>query len=114
MKKITKKNGIELLEKGQVKRVLTGYVSKEQAEQLLGMNNKEFIEKTKGCTVKKVLKSSATQIVFSDKEEKKSWLTDLTGSKWYLVENLNGRFILIEFPDDKDYTYIQSIAYQLI
>ena len=114
MRKITKVQGIKELSKGEVKRVLTGYVSKTKAELLLGMDNQDFIQKTKDCEIKRVLKSSNTQLVFIDKDEKKSWLTDLTGSKWYEITNNNGNFILIEFPDDKDDTDIQSIAYQLI
>ena len=98
MKKITKVQGIKELSRGEVKRVLTGYVSKYKAELLLGMDSEEFTQKTKGCTLKRVLKNSNTQIVFIDNDGKKSWLTDLTGSKWYEVTNDNGGLYINNVP----------------
>lgn len=109
MKKITKKNGIELLSKGEVKNVLCGYISKEKAEKLLNMDNTEYKEKTCNCAKKVLIKASNTQLVF-EVDGSKSWLTGLVGSNWYEVTTGNGEFILVQFLDG---TFSQCVAYEL-
>lgn len=109
MKKMTKKHGIELLSKGEVKNVLCGYISKEQAEELLNMDNTEYKERTVNCAKKTLVKGTNTQLVF-EVDGSKSWLTGLTGSNWYAVESQNGDFVLVEFLDG---TFSQCVAYEL-
>lgn len=109
MKKITKKHGIELLSKGEVKNVLCGYISKEKAEELLNMNTAQYKEKTCNCAKKVLIKASNTQLVF-EVDGSKSWLTGLVGSNWYAVESQNGDFVLVEFLYG---TFSQCVAYEL-
>jgi hypothetical protein len=110
MRKITKKNGIELIGKASfVKNVLCGYIDKEKAEQLLNMNNTEYTEKTCNCAKKTLVKATNTQLVF-EVEGHKSWLTGLVGSNFYEVNTNNGNFVLVEFLDGN---FSQCIAYEL-
>ena len=50
------------------------------------------------------------EILDGDNRGKKSWLSSLTGTKWYLHSNLNGNFVVIDFSD-KDLN--MCMAYQL-
>ena len=114
MKKITKKEGQLNLMKGKSKLVLTGYVSLNKANELLDMENKNFIELTKDIACRQGIKYNNNEVVFEvlegDCKGKKSWLSSLTGTKWYLHSNLNGDFVVIDFSD-KDLN--MCMAYQL-
>ena len=114
MKKITKKEGQLNLMKGKSKLVLTGYVSLNKANELLDMDNKKFIELTKDISYRSGVKYNNNEVVFEilegENKGKKSWLSSLTGTKWYLHSNLNGNFVVIDFSD-KDLN--MCMAYQL-
>ena len=114
MKKITKKEGQLNLMKGKSKLVLTGYVSLNKANELLDMENKKFIELTKDIACRHGVKYNNNEVVFEvlegENKGKKSWLSSLTGTKWYLHSNLNGDFVVIDFSD-KDFN--MCMAYQL-
>ena len=114
MKKITKKEGQLNLMKGKSKLVLTGYVSLNKANELLDMDNKKFIELTKDISYRSGVKYNNNEVIFEildgDNRGKKSWLSSLTGTKWYLHSNLNGNFVVIDFSD-KDLN--MCMAYQL-
>ena len=118
MKKITKKEGQLNLMKGKSKLVLSGYVNLNKANELLDMENKKFIELTKDIACRQGIKYNNNEVVFEilegDNKGKKSWLSSLTGTKWYLHSNLNGDFIVIDFSEqytDKDFN--MCMAYQL-
>ena len=118
MKKITKKEGQLNLMKGKSKLVLSGYVNLNKANELLDMENKKFIELTKDIACRQGIKYNNNEVVFEvlegDCKGKKSWLSSLTGTKWYLHSNLNGDFIVIDFSEqytDKDFN--MCMAYQL-
>ena len=118
MKKITKKEGQLNLMKGKSKLVLSGYVNLNKANELLDMENKKFIELTKDISCRSGVKYNNNEVVFEildgDNRGKKSWLSSLTGTKWYLHSNLNGNFIVIDFSEqytDKDFN--MCMAYQL-
>ena len=118
MKKITKKEGQLNLMKGKSKLVLTGYVNLDKANELLDMDNKKFIELTKDIACRQGIKYNNNEVVFEvlegDCKGKKSWLSSLTKTKWYLHSNLNGDFIVIDFSEqytDKDFN--MCMAYQL-
>ena len=118
MKKITKKEGQLNLMKGKSKLVLTGYVNLDKANELLDMENKKFIELTKDIACRQGIKYNNNEVVFEvlegDCKGKKSWLSSLTKTKWYLHSNLNGNFIVIDFSEqytDKDFN--MCMAYQL-
>ena len=118
MKKITKKEGQLNLMKGKSKLVLTGYVNLDKANELLDMDNKKFIELTKDISYRSGVKYNNNEVVFEilegENKGKKSWLSSLTGTKWYLRSNLNGDFIVIDFSEqytDKDFN--MCMAYQL-
>ena len=118
MKKITKKEGQLNLMKGKSKLVLTGYVSLNKANELLDMDNKKFIELTKDISYRSGVKYNNNEVVFEilegDNKGKKSWLSSLTGSKWYLHSNLNGDFVVIDFSEQyKDKDFNMCMAYQL-
>ena len=118
MKKITKKEGQLNLMKGKSKLVLSGYVNLDKANELLDMDNKKFIELTKDIACRQGIKYNNNEVVFEvlegDCKGKKSWLSSLTKTKWYLHSNLNGNFIVIDFSEqytDKDFN--MCMAYQL-
>ena len=118
MQKITKKEGQLNLMKGKSKLVLTGYVSLNKANELLDMENKKFIELTKDISYRQGIKFNNNEVVFEIldgiNKGKKSWLSSLTKTKWYLHSNLNGNFIVIDFSEqytDKDFN--MCMAYQL-
>lgn len=116
MKKITKKEGMEYLNETISKLVLTGYVDLKKANELLDMKNKEFIEKTKDISYRKVIKSNNNQVVFElldgDVKGKKTWLTDLAKTTWYIYNNHNGKFIVIDFSSKSQF-FKMTMAYQL-
>ena len=104
--------------KGKSKLVLTGYVNLDKANELLDMDNKKFIELTKDISYRSGVKYNNNEVVFEilegENKGKKSWLSSLTGTKWYLHSNLNGDFIVIDFSEqytDKDFN--MCMAYQL-
>ena len=118
MKKITKKEGQLNLMKGKSKLVLSGYVNLNKDIVLLDMENKKFIELTKDIACRQGIKYNNNEVVFEvlegDCKGKKSWLSSLTKTKWYLHSNLNGDFIVIDFSEqytDKDFN--MCMAYQL-
>ena len=118
MKKITKKEGQLHLMEGISKLVLNGYVNLDKANELLDMDNKKFIELTKDIACRQGIKYNNNEVVFEvlegDCKGKKSWLSSLTKTKWYLHSNLNGNFIVIDFSEqytDKDFN--MCMAYQL-
>ena len=118
MKKITKKEGQLHLMENVSKLVLTGYVNLNKANELLDMENKKFIELTKDISCRHGIKFNNKEVVFEilegDCKGKKSWLSSLTKTKWYLHSNLNGNFIVIDFSEqyiDKDFN--MCMAYQL-
>lgn len=118
MKKITKKEGQLNLMKGKSKLVLTGYVSLNKANELLDMDNKKFIELTKDIACRQGIKYNNNEVVFEvlegNNKGKKSWLSSLTGTKWYLHSNLNGDFVVIDFSEQyKDKDFNMCMAYQL-
>ena len=118
MKKITKKEGQLNLMKGKSKLVLTGYVNLNKANELLDMDNKKFIELTKDISYRQGIKYNNNEVVFEvlegDNKGKKSWLSSLTGTKWYLHSNLNGDFVVIDFSEQyKDKDFNMTMAYQL-
>ena len=114
MKKITKKEGQLHLMENVSKLVLNGYVNLEKANELLDMDNKRFIELTKDISYRRAIKYNNNEVVFEildgDNRGKKSWLSSLTKTKWYLHSNLNGDFVVIDFSD-KDLN--MCMAYQL-
>ena len=114
MKKITKKEGQLHLMENISKLVLNGYVNLDKANELLNMDNKKFVELTKNIGCRSGIKYNNNEVVFEilegDNKGKKSWLSSLTGSKWYLHSNLNGDFVVIDFSD-KDFN--MCMAYQL-
>ena len=103
MKKITKKEGQLNLMKGKSKLVLSGYVNLNKANELLDMENKKFIELTKDIACRQGIKYNNNEVVFEvlegDCKGKKSWLSSLTKTKWYLHSNLNGDFVVIDFSE---------------
>ena len=118
MKKITKKEGQLHLMEGISKLVLSGYVNLNKANELLDMESKKFIELTKDIACRHGVKYNNNEVVFEvlegDCKGKKSWLSSLTKTKWYLHSNLNGNFIVIDFSEqytDKDFN--MCMAYQL-
>ena len=114
MKKITKKEGQLHLMENVSKLVLNGYVNLDKANELLDMDNKKFIELTKDISYRSGVKYNNNEVVFEildgDNRGKKSWLSSLTKTKWYLHSNLNGDFVVIDFSD-KDLN--MCMAYQL-
>ena len=114
MKKITKKEGQLHLMENISKLVLNGYVNLDKANELLDMENKRFIELTKNIACRHGIKYNNNEVVFEvlegENKGEKSWLSSLTGSKWYLHSNSNGDFIVIDFSD-KDLN--MCMAYQL-
>ena len=114
MKKITKKEGQLHLMENVSKLVLNGYVNLDKANELLDMDNKRFIELTKDISYRRAIKYNNNEVVFEildgDNRGKKSWLSSLTKTKWYLHSNLNGDFVVIDFSD-KDLN--MCMAYQL-
>ena len=114
MKKITKKEGQLHLMENVSKLVLTGYVNLNKANELLDMENKKFIELTKDISCRHGIKFNNKEVVFEvlegENKGKKSWLSSLTKTKWYLHSNLNGDFVVIDFSD-KDLN--MCMAYQL-
>ena len=114
MKKITKKEGQLHLMENVSKLVLNGYVNLDKANELLDMDNKKFIELTKDISYRRAIKYNNNEVVFEildgDNRGKKSWLSSLTKTKWYLHSNLNGDFVVIDFSD-KDLN--MCMAYQL-
>ena len=118
MKKITKKEGQLNLMKGKSKLVLSGYVNLNKANELLDMENKKFIELTKDIACRQGIKYNNNEVVFEvlegDCKGKKSWLSSLTKTKWYLHSNLNGDFVVIDFSEQyKDKDFNMCMAYQL-
>ena len=118
MKKITKKEGQLHLMENISKLVLTGYVNLNKANELLDMENKKFIELTKDISCRHGIKFNNKEVVFEilegDCKGKKSWLSSLTKTKWYLHSNLNGNFIVIDFSEQyKDKDFSMCMAYQL-
>ena len=118
MKKITKKEGQLNLMKGKSKLVLSGYVNLNKANELLDMENKKFIELTKDIACRQGIKYNNNEVVFEvlegDCKGKKSWLSSLTKTKWYLHSNLNGDFVVIDFSEQyKDKDFSMCMAYQL-
>ena len=118
MKKITKKEGQLHLMESVSKLVLNGYVNLDKANELLDMDNKKFIELTKDISCRSGVKYNNNEVVFEvlegSNKGKKSWLSGLTKTKWYLHSNLNGNFIVIDFSEqytDKDFS--MCMAYQL-
>ena len=118
MKKITKKEGQLHLIENVSKLVLNGYVNLDKANELLDMDNKKFIELTKDISYRSGVKYNNNEVVFEvlegSNKGKKSWLSGLTKTKWYLHSNLNGNFIVIDFSEqytDKDFN--MCMAYQL-
>ena len=118
MKKITKKEGQLHLMENVSKLVLNGYVNLDKANELLDMDNKKFIELTKDISYRSGVKYNNNEVVFEvlegSNKGKKSWLSGLTQTKWYLHSNLNGNFIVIDFSEqytDKDFN--MCMAYQL-
>ena len=77
---------------------------------------KKYINKykTKNIACRSGVKYNNNEVVFEildgDNRGKKSWLSSLTGTKWYLHSNLNGDFVVIDFSD-KDLN--MCMAYQL-
>ena len=114
MKKITKKEGQLHLMENVSKLVLNGYVNLDKANELLDMDNKKFIELTKDISYRRTIKYNNNEVIFEildgDNRGKKSWLSSLTKTKWYLHSNLNGDFVVIDFSD-KDLN--MCMAYQL-
>ena len=118
MKKITKKQGMIELMGNKSKLVLTGYVSLEKAESLLNMDNEKYTELTKGICKRKGIKYNNNEVVFEmiegDVKGKKSWLSSLTGTKWYKHKNNNGEFIVIDFGEQyKDKDFNMCMAYSI-
>ena len=118
MKKITKKEGQLHLMENISKLVLTGYVNLNKANELLDMENKKFIELTKDISYRHGIKYNNNEVVFEVldgiNKGKKSWLSSLTKTKWYLHSNLNGDFIVIDFSEQyKDKDFSMCMAYQL-
>ena len=118
MKKITKKEGQLYLMENISKLVLTGYVSLNKANELLDMENKKFIELTKDIACRSAIKYNNNEVVFEIldgiNKGKKSWLSSLTKTKWYLHSNLNGDFVVIDFSEQyKDKDFSMCMAYQL-
>ena len=114
MKKITKKEGQLHLMENISKLVLTGYVNLNKANELLDMENKKFIELTKDIACRHVIKYNNNEVLDGINKGKKSWLSGLTGTKWYLHSNLNGDFIVIDFSEQyKDKDFSMCMAYQL-
>ena len=114
MKKITKKEGQLHLMENVSKLVLNGYVNLDKANELLDMDNKKFIKLTKDISYRSGVKYNNNEVVFEilegENKGKKSWLSSLTKTKWYLHSNLNGDFVVIDFSD-KDFN--MCMAYQL-
>ena len=118
MKKITKKEGQLHLMENISKLVLTGYVNLDKANELLDMDNKKFIELTKDISYRSGVKYNNNEVVFEilegENKGTKSWLSSLTGTKWYLHSNLNGYFLVINFSEQyKDKDFSMCMAYQL-
>ena len=103
MKKISKKGGQLHLMEIVSKLVLNGYVNLDKANELLDMDNKKIIELTKDISYRSGVKYNNNEVVFEMldgiNKGKKSWLSSLTKTKWYLHSNLNGDFIVIDFSE---------------
>ena len=118
MKKITKKQGMIELMESKSKLVLTGYVSLEKANELLNMENKRYTELTEGVCKRKGIKYNNNEVVFEVLEGyakgKKTYLSSLTGTKWYKHSNKNGNFIVVDFSEQyKDKDFNMCMAYSL-
>lgn len=118
MKKITKKQGMIELRESISKLVLTGYVSLEKAHELLNMENEKYVKLTKDISKRKGIRYNNNEVVFEmlegDVKGKKSWLNELTGTKWYKHKSNNGEFIVIDFSEQyKDKDFNMCMAYSL-
>ena len=117
MKKITKKMGMENLMENTSKLILNGYVTLNRAEDLLDNTEKErYIELTRNVANRIGIKFNNNEIVFEilegDKQGQKSWLSDLTNTKWYRHKSKNGSFIVIDFSNKKE-DFNMVMVYQL-
>lgn len=96
MNKITKKNGMEMLN-GKVKLVGSYWKTKLETVDTFICNNHYKIECILDTVeVRECVSQSSTQVKFKRPNGEYTYLTSLTNSKWYLNEIYNKRYLYIK------------------
>lgn len=105
MNKITKKNGMKMLE-GKVKLVGSYWETEPKIVNTFICNNHYKVECILDTIeIRECVSQSSTQIKFKKSDGEYTYLTSLTNSKWYLNEIYNKKYLFIKTKDDCTLVY---------